>query len=361
MKAPFLLSVSVSLFKFPCVRSSGFKPGLFVFSCFAAAWAVLLLYAGGFTTSIEAGMAFLDWPLSNGSVNPDGWLTEQDKLAEHSHRLLGAKLGFLAMISMLWHFLREERRGVRLLSYGLFWLVVSQGLLGGLRVLMDVQNKVHFESNAIATTFAIAHACGAQLVFCCLITLAVMHTKTWINEAAEEPIEQGYVRFWGWFSVIALFLQILVGAIMRHNQAGLAIPIFPLASENSLFPPFWSFAIGIHFAHRVGAVIATIALVGFAITVFRNTELKKRFLGNTVAMLVILVLQIILGALTIWTVKNPDAATMHMLVGAFLMGATWMLHFRLYRYKLAPSAQERAGHAVGLTLASSTSEPARIL
>ena len=50
-------------------------------------WAVLVLQAGGFTTSIQAGMAFLDWPLSNGSVNPPGWLTEIDKFAEHSHRL----------------------------------------------------------------------------------------------------------------------------------------------------------------------------------------------------------------------------------------------------------------------------------
>ena len=44
-------------------------------------WSVLVLQAGGFTTSIRAGMAFLDWPLSNGSVNPPGWLTEIDKFA----------------------------------------------------------------------------------------------------------------------------------------------------------------------------------------------------------------------------------------------------------------------------------------
>ena len=305
-------------------------------------------------------MAFLDWPLSNGSINPAGWTQDQDQLAEHSHRLLGMKLGILAIVSTLWHFRREERKAVRLLSYALFWLVVSQGLLGGLRVLMDVQNNPHFETNAIAMSFAIAHACGAQLVFCCLITIAVMHSKRWIADADAEPIAQGNARFWGWFSVIALFLQILVGAIMRHNQAGLAIPTFPLASENSIFPPFWSFPIGINFAHRVGAVIATIALVGFAVSIFKNAELKKRFLGNTVVVLVILAIQIFLGALTIWTVKNADAATMHMLVGAFLMGSTWMLHFRLYRYKVATSAKEKARHAPHLTPSSAASEPASI-
>ena len=49
---------------------------LFGLCLLTLAWSVLVLQAGGFTTSIQAGMAFLDWPLSNGSVNPPGWLTE---------------------------------------------------------------------------------------------------------------------------------------------------------------------------------------------------------------------------------------------------------------------------------------------
>jgi cytochrome c oxidase assembly protein subunit 15 len=51
-------------------RTSGYKPLLFLFCLFALGWITMLLYAGGMTTSIKAGMAFLDWPLSNGSVNP---------------------------------------------------------------------------------------------------------------------------------------------------------------------------------------------------------------------------------------------------------------------------------------------------
>ena len=83
--------------------------------CLAAlAWTVVVLQAGGFTTSINAGMAFLDWPLSNGSVNPHGWLTESDKFAEHSHRLAATGLGILAIAIAIAHRLREGRRGVRL-------------------------------------------------------------------------------------------------------------------------------------------------------------------------------------------------------------------------------------------------------
>ena len=92
------------------------------------------------TTSIKAGMAFLDWPLSNGSVNPAGWLTESDKMAEHSHRLLGMKIGLLSIGLFLWTHLRESRDWVRTLARVLLWVVILQGLLGGARVHFDQLN-----------------------------------------------------------------------------------------------------------------------------------------------------------------------------------------------------------------------------
>jgi len=57
-------------------RSYGHKPSLAVFSAFSAVWVFLLVTLGAFTTTIGAGMAFPDWPLSNGSLNPKGWLTD---------------------------------------------------------------------------------------------------------------------------------------------------------------------------------------------------------------------------------------------------------------------------------------------
>ncbi|MFN5655212.1 MAG: cytochrome oxidase assembly protein, partial [Verrucomicrobiota bacterium] len=83
---------------------------LFGLCLLTLAWSVLVLQAGGFTTSIQAGMAFLDWPLSNGSVNPPGWLTEIDKFAEHSHRLAATGLGLLIVALAAGHARREPRR-----------------------------------------------------------------------------------------------------------------------------------------------------------------------------------------------------------------------------------------------------------
>ena len=136
-------------------RTDSYKPLLFLFCLFSLCWITVLLFAGGFTTSIKAGMAFLDWPLSNGSVNPKGWLTETDKLAEHSHRLLGMKIGLLSIGILLWTYVRESRDWVRKLSRILVLVVILQGILGGARVRFD-QLNIMSDHNLIAQSFAIS-------------------------------------------------------------------------------------------------------------------------------------------------------------------------------------------------------------
>ena len=308
-------------------RTAGYKPFLFLFCLFALAWITLLLFAGGMTTSIKAGMAFLDWPLSNGSINPDGWLTESDKMAEHSHRLLGMKIGLLSIALLIWTYLRESREWVRTLARVLVWVVILQGVLGGSRVRFD-QLNIMSENNLLAQSFAVMHACGAMIVLGILVALTLANTRRWIESTAglDLAMPRG-VKRWGIIATAAIFLQILVGAIMRHADAGLAIPTFPLASANSVFPAYWSFGIGIHFAHRIGAIIVTVILLLFLGKLWGSPSAKRALGYGALLVAAILGLQIFLGALTIWTLKNPYAATAHQLVGAFLLASTWGLTF----------------------------------
>ena len=55
-------------------RTFAYQPALAWFAAFGAAWVFVLVMLGAFTTSIGAGMVFPDWPLSNGTLNPAGWL-----------------------------------------------------------------------------------------------------------------------------------------------------------------------------------------------------------------------------------------------------------------------------------------------
>jgi cytochrome c oxidase assembly protein subunit 15 len=300
---------------------------LFLFCLFSLGWITALLFAGGFTTSIKAGMAFLDWPLSNGSVNPEGWLTESDKLAEHSHRLLGMKIGLLSIGLFIWTYLRESRNWVRTLARVLVLVVILQGVLGGARVRFD-QLNILSDHNLIAQSFAVIHACGAMVVLGLLVAITLANTRRWIEACAglNRPSPIG-VKRWGILATSVIFLQILVSAIMRHADAGLAIAKFPLATAHSLLPAYWSFDVSIHFAHRVGAVFVTIVLIVFLGKIWGSTTAKRALGYGALFVAVLLSLQIYLGALTIWTVKNPYVATAHHLVGAFLLASTWGLTF----------------------------------
>lgn len=290
-------------------------------------WATVLLYAGGFTTSIEAGMAFLDWPLSNGSINPPGWTRESDQLAEHSHRLLGMKLGLLGIVMVIWTQLLEARRKVRWLAAGLLGMIIFQGILGGLRVLLDQQNLLT-ESNLVAQTFAVLHACGAQIVVCMLVALTVVNSRFWHNRSkiTVSAYASRITARWGMIACAAVFVQILLGAIMRHGKVGLAIPTFPYSTaQGDWLPAFWNWGIAVNFSHRVGAIVVTVLLLVVVVRVLRQADLRRALLTPTLAVPALLIVQITLGALTVWKQLNPYAATLHMLVGAFLLASVWLV------------------------------------
>jgi cytochrome c oxidase assembly protein subunit 15 len=312
-------------------RTQEYKPYLGYFAWFGLIWVVCLLYAGGFTTSIKAGMAFLDWPLSNGSLNPEGWTTQSDQLAEHSHRLLGMKIGLITMMLAGWSFLREGRRWVRMLSLALFLSVVFQGVLGGLRVKLD-QLNIMSEHNGLAQMFAVMHACGAQIILCLFVTLAVVLSRFWYQSRRLQmaPVAPKLIRL-GFVVITATFVQLLMGAVMRHWDAGLAIPTFPLTPENTLMPTHWSFQVAIHFAHRVGAVVVAVLTLIYVWQIWQIQESNPRWKMFTGILICLLSVQIFLGALVIWSVKNPYAATIHMLMGAFFLAANWTLVLQLMR------------------------------
>ncbi len=341
----------------PPASTSIHKPWLATFCWVAVAWTVLVFQAGGFTTSINAGMAFLDWPLSNGSLNPDGWLTESDKFAEHTHRLLASIQGLLTLALATALLVKERRRWLRRLALVAVGLVLVQGLLGGLRVLLDQQNTMS-SSNVVATTLRVAHGVTAQVYLCVLVALAMGETRRWIERTGglrSEPSPG--LRRAGIFACVAVIVQLVIGAIMRHNHAGLAIPTFPLAAPGSLLPAAWDFRVGIHFAHRAWALVVAGALIYFAGRLWGERPLGRVLPIGGTALMALLAIQVYLGALVIWTRRNPEAATMHMLTGAFLLATCWGLTFLCHRFRLAETPEEAPASTVSAT--SSTTAPAR--
>src|SRR5215216_3333647 len=118
-------------------RTRAHKPALALFAAVGGAWVFVLVTLGAFTTSMGAGMAFPDWPLSNGSLNPEGWLENVSMFAEHSHRLSGSMMGIISIVTVIWIWRTESRRWLRLLAMWALVIVILQGILGGTRVLLD--------------------------------------------------------------------------------------------------------------------------------------------------------------------------------------------------------------------------------
>lgn len=312
-----------------------YKPILFWFGFGTLVWITFLLYAGGFTTSIRAGMAFLDWPLSNGSINPEGWLENEDMLAEHSHRLLGAVMGLLSIGLCATAYLAKGSQQLKKLGIALVILVVTQGLLGGLRVKLDALN-LQIDHNLYAQTFAVVHATLAQIFLCALVAFAVMASRSWINRSAGFPSAPSRgTSYLGIVACIAIVLQLIIGAVMRHSYAGLAITSFPYSHPAGYWiPPAFDFKVAIHFAHRVGAILVSVALLAFIVRVIRDRSAWKAMKLSALSLVALLGIQIYLGALTIWTVRNPHVATFHMLNGAFLLAVCWMMTLRSLKFRL---------------------------
>jgi cytochrome c oxidase assembly protein subunit 15 len=308
-------------------RTPGYKPGLAAFAAIAATWVFVLVTLGAFTTSIGAGMAFPDWPLSNGSLNPQGWLTNIAMFAEHSHRLSAGLMTILTGILAIWAWRTEARAWLRKLTYFAAGLVVAQAVVGGLRVRLDPV-QIQAVDTSLGRIFAMLHACLAQAFACTLIAIAVAFSRGWAQR--RVPVS-GRVRTIGLACCALIFIQLAIAAVMRHSFAGLAIPTFPWSTpEGGLLPAAWNFRVGINFAHRVMAVVITVAIATFAVAIWRDKAAPLAMRSGASALVSLVALQVFLGAAIIRTLRNPAVTTGHVLVGAVTLATafwlTWLAH-----------------------------------
>ena len=340
------------------------NPWLYWFAVLTALATLALIGIGGLVTSHEAGMSVPDWPTTYGynmflfPINK--WLG--GIFYEHSHRLLASLVGLMTTVLAVWLWLRDSRPWIHWLGVAAFLLVVAQGVLGGLRVTM------HMDS------LGIYHAAIAQLFFVLTCALALFTSRWWKelerrpparreeNSADQQAVPEAGVPLHRLvlFTTILIFVQLIIAAAMRHQHAGLAISDFPLA-YGKLWPdtgaeavarynaqrisvnaenPITAFQIELQMAHRV---VALAILICVGVCAWRARRWSSRssvpgrennlkvelqpsvFVRLSLFWLALILLQVGLGAATIWTNKAADVATAHVLVGALALavGALW--------------------------------------
>jgi len=323
---------------------------LHYFVWFTATATLFLICSGGMVTSKGVGLAVPDWPTTFGYnmflFPVSRWVG--GIFFEHTHRLIASVVGCLTIILTIWLAFSEQPRWVRNLGYSALGAVILQGVLGGLRVTL------------LEDQIGIFHACLAQGFFALLIVIAVVTSPLWhrISANRSQPIRVSALLKLAIVTSIIVYLQLALGATMRHQHRDLSILDFPAAygrllpdtsaralalinarRDSLALSDVNAFQIWLQMAHRFVAVIIGLCIVSFWFLVRARARGTAGLQWLSTLWFLLIAGQITLGAWTIWSNKAADIATAHVAVGAIILGlgvAISTICFRLSQGQMSP-------------------------
>lgn len=282
---------------------------------FAALFAVLTLLHikwGALVVSSGSGMAFLDWPLSRGSLWPAGMTIFE--FVEHSHRVYGALLGFLAIVLAAWTNRVDPRPWLRKLTFWLVPLFLVQGLLGGLGVTLGQAGGITHAG------MAIAHGVLGQVTLCVQVVVMFALSAAFDSRTEGDAEAVRATRKLSTVALCAVFVQLLIGAIFRHTNVQ-----------------------GVLWVHiTMALVVSVLILLAAAHASARFGDQAPGFRRTAVAFYTLLLAQLVLGFIAIAVRRFKDRSSIedpvqvllvstHVLVGASIFALATLLVVRAWR------------------------------
>jgi cytochrome c oxidase assembly protein subunit 15 len=300
------------------------------------------------------------------------WFSQMDIFQEHTHRLIASTVGFLTIGFLAFIFWKDSRGWMRTLGVLALVAVVIQGVLGGLRVV------------EVNTVFGIFHGCLAQAFFTLICLMSLFTSRWWAITSAEQawraaPVPAYLPRILVVLTS-AIFLQLTLGATMRHahigkEHLGLAVPDFPLAygqmwpdtspaamerinaprdNEPEAVYPITKAHIHLHMMHRIMAVLLVLSTGAYCVFMLQYRRMPSVLRKSALIWATLVFLQFCLGAATIWTGKAADIATMHVAVGTLLMMTGAVQTAMAYRLRHVREISDSTGAGAKTAGASST-------
>ena len=262
---------------------------------------------------------------------------------EHGHRMIATVIGLMTLILAFAIYYTDPRLWLKKTAFFALGLVIIQGLFGGLTVLLF-----------LTTPVSVIHAILAQIFLIVTVLIAYGLSKERANRNPNDSIDHKGLRFPAYLVAGFVFIQLIIGALMRHTQSGLAIPDFPL-SGGYIIPAFnqemlntiqsMQFESGlpfvtlsqiiIHYLHRMGALAVAISIGWLTLMIIQSKISNERLYRSIGFLITLLIIQIILGAFTIWSIKEPFITSIHDVNGAVILGVSTLLILRVSPVKLS--------------------------
>jgi heme a synthase len=285
----------------------------------------VVVVVGAYVRLSDAGLGCPDWPLCYGRAIPDA--TEDARAwKEMGHRYLAGTLGILIFVLV---FVAWKARQSPWLATAIGALVVLQATLGKWTVTMLLKPAI-----------VVAHLAGGM-------ALLALLTWFWLGRFVHAPApEARRLRIPGFFALLMLSLQILLGGWVSANYAGLACPDLPWCFGQALPPMDFANAFhvlrelgrtdagellpqaaltAIHWSHRMFAlvVVAVVAWVAFLT--------MKMFPRLGIAIALLLVTQFALGVANVAFSLPLALAAAHNAGAALLLASLVVLNFFSFR------------------------------
>ena len=322
-----------------------------VFACVTLAATLLLLAVGGSVTGYDHGLAVVDWPNTAGYnmfLYPLARMTG-GIYYEHAHRLLGSLVGLTTLVLAIYIQLAERRRWLKTLAWVTFALVVTQGILGGLRVTGHPTLSTDPADTAPNIGLAVFHGVLGQVFLGCLVAVFVALTRAWRDGRASIAAPgAGADRVLSRVLIVLLLLQLVLGALVRHLSWAVQILPHGLDATPEALMQRGTWALHGHITLAVVVVVGAIAVGVRSWGLYPQSAVLRR-LG--VSLMVLIGLQIALGLAALFASgdDSPERlpmaidvllTTAHQTVGAVLLAiSVWLtlLQGRLLTVSGAPN------------------------